>query len=131
MEENSYQENNVCPLEYILKQKTCFFNCLYTFSLSQASPPNASNIQAIEVCPVPVGTKDTLDKKNRKIYDVVDDESLYETMFDPPAPPPSTLPPSPPPPSPPPSSPPPLSPPPSSLPPPSPPYENFMPETSA
>ena len=118
-----------------------FFNCLYTFSLSQTSPPNASNVQAIDVCPVPVETKDTLDKKNRKIYDVVDDESLYETMFDPPAPPPSTLPPSPPPPStlppsppppsPPPLSPPPSSPPPSSPPPPSPPYENFMPETLA
>ena len=99
---------------------------MYFFSLSQASPPNASNVEAIEISHVQVEMKDTLDKKSRKVYDVVDDASLYETILDPPAPLPSS-----PPPSSPPHSPPPHSSPPHSPPSPSPPYENFMPETSA
>ena len=99
---------------------------MYFFSLSQASPPNASNVEAIEISPMNVGTKDKKTKKNRKIYDVVDDASLCESILDPPTPPSSTPPPSPPPPSPPPSP-----TPSSSPPPPSPPYEIFKPETSA
>ena len=62
---------------------------MFPCSLSEASPPNISNIQGIEI--TPGDTKDTLDKSNpKKIYDVPDDTSIYETILDPPAPPPSS-----------------------------------------